>query len=101
MQRSRWLMLASAALFVVAGCGNPPAEQSAAPAEGTASAAGDNYFALESIGDGPFAEVFSKSVDVFGVMVVATDGVPDHKVLHAAGVLAQYLDNDEDGVPDK
>ena len=41
-----------------------------------------------------------KSVQVFGVSVRATAATPDEKVLHAATVLAEYLDNDEDGAPD-
>jgi len=48
----------------------------------------------------PLRRVFAKYVDVFGVGVLATQDVPDVKVLHCAHVLAQYLDNDEDGVPD-
>lgn len=43
---------------------------------------------------------FSKHVDVFGLNVFATSGVSDSKVLHAANVMAEYLDNDLDGVPD-
>ena len=47
-----------------------------------------------------FGEYFDKYVSVFGVNIFATAATPDDKVLHAAHVLAQYLDNDEDGSPD-
>ena len=47
-----------------------------------------------------FSQIFRKEVDVFGVRVYATAATPDRKVLHAANVLAQYLDNDADGRPD-
>jgi hypothetical protein len=43
---------------------------------------------------------FTKQIDVFGIKVYATDNVADEKMLHAANMLAEYLDNDEDGVPD-
>ena len=39
---------------------------------------------------------FTKKVDVFGVPIYATNTTGDHKLLHAAGVLAQYIDNNED-----
>ncbi|MEC7845732.1 MAG: hypothetical protein VX594_10205, partial [Actinomycetota bacterium] len=41
--------------------------------------------------------VFDKFVNVFGMYVVATPEAPESFVNHSAGVLAQYLDNDEDG----
>ena len=47
-----------------------------------------------------FSRVFEKQVSVFGISVFATAETPDETVLHTANVLAQYLDNDEDGVPD-
>ncbi len=47
-----------------------------------------------------FARVFKTQVCVFGIRVYATAETPDEKVRHASNVLAQYLDNDEDGVPD-
>lgn len=45
-------------------------------------------------------EIFSKQVEVFGVKIYASAATSDEKVLHAAAVMAEYLDNDEDGVPD-
>ena len=44
-----------------------------------------------------FRPGFSKYTEVFGVHVFATERTPDPKVLHAARVLAEYLDNDENG----
>ena len=43
---------------------------------------------------------FTKQVDVFGIHIYATATTGDDKILHAANVMAQYLDNDEDGIPD-
>ncbi len=59
-----------------------------------------------SVGDVPseysaFTGVgFTKYSSSFGVNIFATSGVADSKVLHAANVIAEYLDNDLDGTPD-
>ena len=45
-------------------------------------------------------EIFEKYVNVFGVNVYASASVPDEKLIHAASVMAEYLDNNEDGQPD-
>ena len=45
--------------------------------------------------------MFTKQVEIFGISIFATTTKkPDSKLLHAAGLLAQYLDNDNDGQPD-
>ena len=44
---------------------------------------------------------FPKQAIVFGIKVIATENTSDEKVLHAAKIMAQYLDNDEDGKVDK
>ncbi len=46
------------------------------------------------------ATAFPKHVEVLGLHVYATAAATDDEVLHAASVLAEYLDNDEDGIPD-
>ncbi len=45
-------------------------------------------------------DVFSVFIDVFGVYLVATAEAPLDLVVHSANVLAQYIDNDADGMPD-
>ena len=43
---------------------------------------------------------FTKYVDVFGLGIYAESGLRDDQVFHAASVLAELLDNDEDGAVD-
>jgi len=39
-------------------------------------------------------------MSVFGVEILATSKVPDAKLTHSATIMAEYLDNDENGVAD-
>lgn len=43
---------------------------------------------------------FNRKVIVFGIDIYAAPKVEDSKLLHAANIMAQYLDNNEDGVID-
>ena len=58
-------------------------------------------FAIRSIGEGDptacFRPTFNRSVEVFGIHIVATPRTSDADLTHAAHVLAEYLDNDENG----
>jgi len=45
-------------------------------------------------------EVFNRKVMVFNISVYAFPSVENEKLLHVANVLAQYLDNNEDGIVD-
>ena len=48
----------------------------------------------------PALGVFTKYVDVFGCGIYAESSVSDEKVLHAAAVWAELIDNNEDGIVD-
>ena len=48
----------------------------------------------------PVGDVFAKHLTVFDIPIVATASTDDAKMVHAANVMAQYLDNDADGAVD-
>ena len=50
--------------------------------------------------DQPAYQCFNKFIEVFGLGVFAESGITDSQMIHAATVLAELLDNDEDGVVD-
>ncbi len=59
----------------------------------------DPNFTIVANNDGILSN-FNRKVVVFGVDIYAVPQVGDAKLLHAANVMAQYLDNNEDGTPD-
>ena len=42
----------------------------------------------------------TKSIDLWGIPVLSSADVSNADLRHVASILAQYLDNDEDGCPD-
>jgi len=63
------------------------------------NAGNDPNFTIVANDDGVLNK-FNKKVEVFGVKIFAVAAIEDAKLLHAANLMAQYLDNDEDGSPD-
>ena len=59
----------------------------------------DPNFTIVANSDKEFKKA-NRKVMVFGIPVYGYEQVDDVKLLHAANILAQYLDNDEDGIID-
>ncbi len=59
----------------------------------------DPNFTIVANSDAGFSQ-FNRKVMVFDIPIYAVSRVEDNKLLHAANVMAQYLDNDEDGTID-
>ena len=57
------------------------------------------HFSIEK-NDHPDLPNFCKKVEVWGIPIYAVDKVDDLRLLHAANIMAEYLDNDEDGAVD-
>jgi len=60
-------------------------------------------FKITPVPDGKFRvfkKLFSQHINVYGVRVFGTEKTPPVKLQHVAIVLAEYLDNNEDGRPD-
>lgn len=56
-------------------------------------------FAIVTDIDASFS-VFDRKIEVFGIDVYAVPDVSSDRLVHAAHIMAQYLDNNEDGVVD-
>jgi hypothetical protein len=66
---------------------------------GTIEPGNDPNFTIVANNDGVLCS-FNRKVEVFGIKIYAVSGVTDANLLHAANLMAQYLDNNEDGTVD-
>lgn len=65
----------------------------------TVNSGNDPNFTIVAHSDNGFS-TFNRKVVVFGIDIYAAPAVEDARLLHAANIMAQYLDNNEDGVID-
>lgn len=81
-------------LVTLIGCSNPKGSTNTIVDPGN----DPNFKIVVNADDGLSA--FNRKVEVFDIDIYAVAAVEDLKLLHAANLLAQYLDNDEDGIVD-
>ena len=101
--RSQVRLLGVLAAVVLVGCGSAADEASsgeAPPPAGVSGKPSGPDLSLHEVRDDALRAFFAKQITVFGVPIVGTEDLADGKIRHAAHVMAQYLDNDEDGSVD-
>lgn len=86
------IIIISSIITLLAGCSSNKSTVEVIPG-------GDPNFTIVTHTDDGFSS-FNRKVVVFGIDIYAVAAVEDVKLLHAANIMAQYLDNDEDGVID-
>lgn len=80
------------ALFLFAACDKDKSTDPISPGD-------DPNFTIVAHTDDGLSK-FNRKVVVFGIDIYAVAEVEDAKLLHAANLMAQYLDNNEDSIPD-
>ncbi|MDN5213139.1 hypothetical protein QQ020_13815 [Fulvivirgaceae bacterium BMA12] len=94
LKKTAWLMMVT---ICGVACAND--DDSIVNPSSTIQPGNDPNFTIVANKDAGFGG-FNRKVEVFGISIYAVATVEDVKLLHAANLMAQYLDNNEDGVVD-
>ena len=106
MKLLKIILVISLPLFLVLGCKKDSTTTTTSTSSTSCTV---SYTAVGKVGDNSSNLVttalaksssFTKGLTVFGISLLATSGVSDAKLLHAANVTAELLDNDENGTVD-
>lgn len=92
-------LLVATVLLSCASCSKDDSVTNTPTNPGGVNAGNDPNFTIVA-NTGPDLTSFNKKVIVFGIPIYAVTAVEDTKLLHAANIMAQYLDNNEDGIVD-
>ena len=112
MKLLKIILVFSLPLFLILGCKKSDDSTTSTTTSTTSTSSTScsvSYTAVGKVGDNSSNLVtaalaksssFTKGLTVFGINLLATTGVSDAKLLHAANVTAELLDNDENGTVD-
>lgn len=92
-------LLVLSLVFLIGCIGCKKKNNSITPTSITINPGNDPNFNIVANNDG-ILNSLPKKVVVFDIPIYAAHGVEDTKLLHAANIMAQYLDNNEDGQVD-
>jgi len=109
MNKLKIFLLFTLPLFLILGCKKSDDSSSSSTTSTSSTSCTVSYTHVGKVGDNSSNKVttalaksanFSKGLTVFGINILATTDVPDAKLLHAANVAAELVDNNEDGTID-
>ena len=109
MNKLKIFLLFILPLFLILGCKKSDDSSSSSTTSSSSTSCTVSYTHVGKVGDNSSNLVtadlaksanFTKGLTVFGISLLATSGVSDAKLLHAANVAAELLDNDENGTVD-